>query len=134
MDQSRLKLVADVMSKDVILINGKKTVREAVQTMKLNKVNSLIVERLDDHEEIGLITLADVASEIVAKNRSLDRVHILEIMSKPVLSLPPNMTLHNASRLLSRFDISRAVVIDEHRHPVGMITRGDIVYGCLDDE
>ena len=132
MDQSRTKRVSDVMSKHVETIDGKATVRKAVESMKARGVSSLIVNRLDENDEIGLITMADIAREIVAKNKSLDRVHILEIMSKPVLSLSPNMTLLNASRLLANFDISRAVVVDEHHNAVGMITRGDVVYGCIE--
>lgn len=134
MDNSRLKRVSDVMSTGVLRVDGKALVREAVELMRTLDVSSLIVERLDETDEIGLITMADIAREIVAKNRSLDRVNVLEIMSKPVLSVPQNMTLLNATRLLAKFDISRAAVIDDQRNPVGMVTRGDLVFGCLDSE
>lgn len=122
------------MSTGVLRVDGKALVREAVELMRTLDVSSLIVERLDETDEIGLITMADIAREIVAKNRSLDRVNVLEIMSKPVLSVPQNMTLLNATRLLAKFDISRAAVIDDQRNPVGMVTRGDLVFGCLDSE
>ena len=134
MDNSRSKRVSDVMSTGVLRVDGKALVREAVELMRTLDVSSLIVERLDETDEIGLITMADIAREIVAKNRSLDRVNVLEIMSKPVLSVPQNMTLLNATRLLAKFDISRAAVIDDQRNPVGMVTRGDLVFGCLDSE
>ena len=134
MDNSRTKRVSDVMSTGVLRVDGKALVREAVELMRTSDVSSLIVERLDETDEFGLITMADIAREIVAKNRSLDRVNVLEIMSKPVLSVPQNMTLLNATRLLAKFDISRAAVIDDERNPVGMVTRGDLVFGCLDSE
>lgn len=134
MDNSRSKRVSDVMSTGVLRVDGKALVREAVELMRTLDVSSLIVERLDESDEFGLITMADIAREIVAKNRSLDRVNVLEIMSKPVLSVPQNMTLLNATRLLAKFDISRAAVIDDHRNPVGMVTRGDLVFGCLESE
>ena len=134
MDNSRSKRVADVMSTGVLRVDGKALVREAVELMRTLDVSSLIVERLDETDEFGLITMADIAREIVAKNRSLDRVNVMEIMSKPVLSVPQNMTLLNATRLLATFDISRAVVIDDKRNPVGMVTRGDLVFGCLESE
>ena len=134
MDNSRTKRVSDVMSTGVLRVDGKALVREAVELMRTLDVSSLIVERLDETDEFGLITMADIAREIVAKNRSLDRVNVLEIMSKPVLSVPQNMTLLNATRLLAKFDISRAAVIDDERNPVGMVTRGDLVFGCLDSE
>lgn len=134
MDKSRSKRVSDVMSTGVLRVDGKAPIREAVELMRTLDVSSLIVERLDESDEFGLITMADIAREIVARNRSLDRVNVLEIMSKPVLSVPQNMTLLNATRLLAKFDISRAAVIDEQRNPVGMVTRGDLVFGCLESE
>ena len=132
--ESRLRQVADVMSKNVLTIDGKSTTRDAVKMLKENQVSSLIVSRLDEHDEVGLITIADIARDVVAHNKSLDRVHVLEIMSKPVVSVASDMTLANATRLLARLDISRAVVVDTQRNPVGMVTRSDLVLGCFEDD
>ena len=50
-------------------------------------------------------------------------------MSKPVWTLPPDMLARYAVRLLTRFDVSRAVVVDQDRNPVGMVTLRDLVLG-----
>jgi CBS domain-containing protein len=82
--------------------------------------------------EYGLLVIADVAREVIAKNRSAERVNVYEIMSKPVLTLPADMKIKYAVRLLVRFDLSRALVVDSGRRPVGIVTLRDMVlcYGA----
>jgi CBS domain-containing protein len=48
-------------------------------------------------------------------------------MTKPVLSLPVDMQAKYAVRLLVRFGISRALVGDDNRVPVGIVTLRDLV-------
>ena len=54
-------------------------------------------------------------------------------MSKPVLTLPSEMQARYAVRLLARFDVSRAVVVDHDRDPVGLATMRDLVLGHVEE-
>jgi len=119
--------IAEIMTKDVIMISGLATVREAIHTMHARHVSSLVVERRDDKDEFGMLVVSDIAKEVIAKGRSLDRVNVYEIMSKPVLSLPPDMNIKYAVRLLVNFGLSRALVVDADRMPLGICTVHDIV-------
>ena len=66
---------------------------------------------------------------MIAPNRSPDRVNVYEIMSKPVWTVTPDMQARYAARLLVRFEISRAVVVDRDRNPIGMVTLRDLTLG-----
>ena len=70
---------------------------------------------------MGLVSVSDIAREVIAPNLSPERVNVYEIMSKPALTLPPDMLARYAVRLLVRFGISRAVVVDRDRSPVGIV-------------
>jgi CBS domain-containing protein len=48
-------------------------------------------------------------------------------MSKPVLTLAAGMKLKYAVRLLANFKLSRALVVGEHRRPIGLVTLRDMV-------
>jgi Mg/Co/Ni transporter MgtE len=48
----------------------------------------------------------------LAKDRSPDRVNVYEIMSKPVISVPPTMDIRYCARLFERFGLQRAPVIE----------------------
>ena len=118
--------VGDVMVTEVISIDGLATVSDAMALMRRRNVNSLVVNRRDDNDEIGLVLVSDIARQVIAPNRSPDRVNVYEIMSKPVWTLPPDMLARYAVRLLARFDVSRAVVVDNERNPVGIVTLSDL--------
>ncbi len=121
--------VGDVMATGIISINGLATVSDAMALMRRHNVNSLVVNRRDEDDEIGLVLVSDIARRVIAPNRSSDRVNVYEIMSKPVWTVPPEMLARYAVRLLVRFDISRAVVVNHDRNPIGIVTLRDLTLG-----
>ena len=119
--------VADVMSPTVKTVSGMATVADAVAMMRDAGVSSLVVERRDEADEFGLLVVSDIAAQVIAKNRALERVNVYEIMSKPVLTLPKEMQIKYATRLLVNFDLSRALVVNHDRTPCGIVTLRDLV-------
>ena len=124
--------VSEAMTASVHTIDAMATVKDAIQAMREHGVSSLAVERRDAHDEFGLLVIADIARYVIAVNRAAERVNVYEIMSKPVVSLPADMSIKYAVRLLVRFELSRALVIDAARKPVGIVTLRDMVlrYGA----
>ena len=119
--------VSEAMTASVHTIDAMATVKDAIQAMREHGVSSLAVERRDEHDEFGLLVIADIARDVIAVNRAAERVNVYEIMSKPVVSLPADMSIKYAVRLLVRFELSRALVIDAARKPVGIVTLRDMV-------
>ncbi len=124
--------VSEAMTASVRTIDATATVKDAIQMMREHALSSLAVERRDEHDEYGLLVIADIAREVIAKNRAAERVNVYEIMSEPVLNLPADMKIKYAVRLMVRFDLSRALVVDSGRRPVGIVTLRDMVlcYGA----
>ena len=129
MSQRRQMRVEDVMTAEVHSIDGLATVAEAMALMRKHGVSSLAVNRRDETDEVGMVVVSDIARNVIAPNRSPERVDVYEIMSKPVVTLPSDMLARYAVRLLVRFDISRAIVVDSDRNPVGIVTLRDLVIG-----
>ena len=127
MSEKRTIRVGDVMGSKLYTIDRLATVAEAMALMKQYAVSSLAVDRRDDDDEFGLLVVADIAREVIAQNRAPERVNVYEIMSKPVLTLPSAMLARYAVRMLVRFELSRAVVVDYERNPLGMVTLRDLV-------
>jgi CBS domain-containing protein len=119
--------VSQAMTASVHTIDAMATVKDAIQAMREHGVSSLAVERRDEHDEFGLLVIADIARDVIAVNRAAERVNVYEIMSKPVVSLPTDMKIKYAVRLLVRFGLSRALVVDAEREPVGIVTLRDMV-------
>ena len=129
MNATRILRVGDIMRTEVYTIEGLATVSKAMALMRRHRVSSLVVPRRNADDEFGLILVSDIAGRVIAENRSPDRVNVYEVMSKPVLTLASEMQVRYAVRLLVRFGVSRAVVVDHDRNPVGIATLRDLVLG-----
>ena len=121
--------VRDILGAQVHTIDGLATVAEAMETMKRLHISSLVVDRRHDDDELGLITVSDLAREVIARNRAPERVNVYEIMAKPALSVRPDMLARYAVRLLVQFRVSRALVVDDSGAPRGLVTLRDLVLG-----
>ncbi|MBL4747931.1 MAG: CBS domain-containing protein [Magnetovibrio sp.] len=96
-------------------------------------VSSLVTECRDPSDEYGLVVVSDIAKHVISENRSPDRVNVYEIMTKPVLSLHVDMNIRYAVRMLVQFGLSRALVVDERRTPVGIVSLRDMVLRHTED-
>lgn len=119
--------VGEVMQREVHTVDPMATVREALQAMAKHNVSSMVIERRDEKDELGLIVVSDIAGEVLVANKSPDRVNVYEIMSKPVLTLDEDMDIKYGIRLLHRFGLSRGLVTDHDRKLVGIVTLRDMV-------
>ena len=106
-------------------------VREAIERMKKANVRSLVIERSHEGDEYGMVVVSDIANQVIARNRPLDRTNVYEIMSKPVLTLDASMDITYAIRLLGRFGLERSLVIDNNEL-VGLVTLRDMVFRYAD--
>lgn len=122
--------VRDVMKDKYDLVDGVLTVSEALDTMKHVETKSLIVNKRHDDDEYGIVLMSDIAREVLAKDRAPERVNIYEIMSKPVVSVDPQMDIRYCARLFDRLGLSRAPVV-EHGKIIGMISYTDMVFKGL---
>jgi CBS domain-containing protein len=87
---------------------------------------SLIVRKRHEDDELGMVLISDIARQVLAKDRAPDRVNIYEIMSKPLISVPPEMDIRYCARLFNRFDLSRAPVVEDGE-VIGIVSLTDLV-------
>ncbi len=118
--------VREVMKRQFDIIDGRVTVMEALRTMKHVETKSLIVDKRHDDDEYGMVLISDIAREVLAKDRSPDRVNVYEIMAKPLLPVDPDMDIRYCARYFEKFGLSRAPVV-ENRKVIGIISYTDMV-------
>lgn len=123
--------VKDVMKTTFDIVEGKETVSHALLNMKYPESGILIVKKRSTDDEYGVVLMSDIASNILADDRSPERVNIYEIMVKPALAVRANMDIRYCVRLLKRFGISKAPVF-EGEEVVGIVSNTDMVMACLD--
>ena len=118
--------VSDIMSTRYQTVDGMMTVAEAIEKLKVDNSIALIVEKRHDNDEHGIVLLRDIANEVLAKDRAPERVNVYEIMSKPVVSVDPDMDIRYCARLFSKLGFSHAPVIDNGKL-MGMVSYSQLV-------
>jgi predicted transcriptional regulator len=110
MNEKKIVRVREVMTKNYHLVDGILMVNEALDMMKKTGIHVLIIDKRNDDDEYGIVLLTDIAREVLAVNRAADRINIYEIMSKPVVSVDPEMNIRYCARLFSKLGFSYAPV------------------------
>lgn len=129
--------VRDVMKTEFCLIQGSATIYEALLMMKKHRTSLLVVDKRHEDDEYGLLLVSDIARLVLANDRSPKRVNVYEVMNKPAVYVEPDMDIRYCSRLFARFDLVRALVVEDKKI-LGTISPNSLVldglfYG-LEDE
>jgi CBS domain-containing protein len=123
--------VSDLMTKDVVTVEGSQTVAEAIQLMKKHDAASLIVKPRNDDDTYGIVTEKDILEKVIDPGEDVHRdpwnTQVHTIMSKPVVSVYPEMRVKYALRLMKKTKIRRVAVM-EGAKLVGLLSETDILH------
>ena len=123
-------ITRDVMHDKHIELDGMATVQQALEAMKAEDADEVIVKKRNEHDAFGILLLSDIAKKVLAKDRASQRVNVYEIMSKPVIPLDPNMDVRHCARLFERFGLSNAPVV-ENGDVIGVVSYKELVFDGL---
>jgi signal-transduction protein with cAMP-binding, CBS, and nucleotidyltransferase domain len=128
--QKKIIKARDVMHEKHLELDGMATVKEALDAMKAENASVIIVKKRHEHDAFGILLLSDIAKKVLARDRASRRVNVYEIMSKPVISLDPDMDVRHCARLFDRFGLSDVPVI-ENGAVLGIVSYNELVFKGL---
>jgi CBS domain-containing protein len=117
--------VKDIMTTEVVTIQGSATVAEAVALMKEKKLRDLVVAPRSEEDAYGIITEADVVYKVAAYDRNPEVVQVHEIMTKPCIVVNPDLSVEHVARLFAHYHLHRAPVIKGKL--LGIVSVTDII-------
>jgi len=117
--------VGDLMNPGPISLPADITVEDAMHLMRERHISSVLVRPGGDGQW-GIMTQRDVLSRIVSANRAPNSVQLGEVASKPLVTVPIDMTLHECAAYMSSSNIRRCAVTDKDQEPIGIISDTDI--------
>jgi len=117
--------VASVMKSPVVSIEADAPVMEALHRMREKGISSILVKPQMPGDTYGIMTKRDIISKVVAKGADPSKVRVGEIMSKPVITVPPEYSLKECSTLMIREGIRR-VPVARGGEIIGIVSDTDI--------
>jgi len=125
-DATTIVRARDVMHKKIVSIDGMATTREAAAMMRTEKTTSLLINKRHADDAWAILVVQDFIKGVIIPGRSPSEVHVYEIMTKPIITVPADMDIRYAARLLFRADIRRAPVEDGGKL-MGMISLSSLI-------
>jgi CBS domain-containing protein len=116
----------DIMTKEVVTIRGSATVAEAVKLMKEKGLRDLIVEPRSENDPYGIISETDIIYKIAAYGSDPKQRRVYEIMTKPCVTVNPELGVEYVARLFATTRIRRAPVVKGKL--LGIISVSDILH------
>lgn len=116
----------EVMTKKVILIDGMATAKEAVELMRKEGVEFLIIKKRHPKDVHGIVNVHDFIKGVIIKDKTSEEVNIFEIMTKPVISVPAEMNARFVASLLTNIGI-RMAPVEENGEYIGMVSLSDLI-------
>ncbi len=115
----------EIMTRDVVTISGSATVAEAVKLMKDKGLRALIVERRSDSDPYGIISATDIIYKVAAFGHDPKKMRVYEIMTKPCITVNPDLGVEYVARLFAKTRLRRAPVVKGEL--MGIISISDIL-------
>jgi|TARA_R110002111_G_scaffold106348_1_gene164699 signal-transduction protein with cAMP-binding, CBS, and nucleotidyltransferase domain len=123
-------VVRDIMHDRHLELDGIATIKQALDAMKAASVEVVIVNKRYPHDALGILLLSDIVKKVLAKGKAPERVNVYEIMSKPVITVEPELDVRHCARLFSRFGLSNAPVVAAGQ-VLGIVSYSELVFDGL---
>lgn len=119
------RTVGDLMNPNPVSVPPETTLEDAMHLMRDKQISSIIVRPGDDGQW-GIMTQLNVLGRIVSSGQTPTSVKVGELASKPLLTVPVDMTLHDCAVTMTNSNIRRCAVTDQDQEPIGIISDKDI--------
>ncbi|MHA1595493.1 MAG: CBS domain-containing protein [Candidatus Baldrarchaeia archaeon] len=116
--------VGDVMVRDVVTVTPDESVKNAVRLMNEKEIGCVVVVKND--EPVGILTERDILRKVIIEGKNPDTTKVEEVMSTPIVTGTPTMTLEEAAKKLVLNRIKKLPIV-ERKKLVGIVTLFDIV-------
>ena len=130
-------LVKNWMSKNVITVDENDSMQDAMKHLKEHDIRMLPV--MKKGKLVGIVTDRDLKRASASDATTLEvhellyllsKIKVKDIMTRDVITVPPDFTVEETAQVLQKNRISGAPVVDANAQLVGTITQTDL-FGVL---
>jgi CBS domain-containing protein len=119
-----LEIINEKEIKEILTVDSKKSVIEALTIMAKYKIGALIVT--NEAKMVGVISERDYAREIILEGKSSKDTKVEEIMTRKVFTLSAGDKFEKGLEIMTQKRIRHMPVMDG-KELIGMVSQGDLV-------
>lgn len=125
-----LKDVLAVKGSNVWTVSRNVTLQKALHILVKNHIGSLLV--VDKGKVVGIVSERDIMRECNHKTHDWAYEFVEDVMTKEVLSLPPEANLNDAMSIMTENRIRHLPIVQQD-DVVGIVSIGDVVKALLSE-
>jgi len=123
-DEDRVK---HVMSSPVVTVESKGNLGSAARIMVRHEIGSVVV--VERKKPVGILTERDITKQII-KGGAVLKTPVKKLMTKALVTAPPNMPIQEAFELMLMNKIRRLPVLEDDKL-VGIVTEKNLMRWVL---
>ena len=118
--------VSSLMTRDPVCCAPNQSVRDVAQMMMDHDCGEIpVVSDRDGRTLVGVVTDRDIVCRAVAAGLDVNQTTVNRVMSSPVITASPDMTLEEVLALMESHQIRRIPVVDD-RGICGILSQADV--------
>lgn len=121
--------VGEYCNRDVVVINGNESVKNAAKLMRSYHVGDLVLLEEQENKKvpIGIVTDRDLVVEVIATGVKPDSLLVRDILTEPFNCVFADDSLFTALEMMHSNKIRRLPVVDSDKTLIGIITLDDLI-------
>lgn len=123
--------VREAMTSSPQTVEPSATVVEAARMMRDGDFGPVPI--VEDGTLQGVLTDRDITIRVVAEGKDPQSTKVSEIASRELVTIDPEQTLEEASRLMAQHQVRRLPVCEEDGKLIGIIAQGDLALEAPDE-
>ncbi|MDR6978455.1 CBS domain-containing protein [Streptomyces sp. 3330] len=116
--------VSDVMTSALVTVGPHTSVTAVAQMMRDENIGAVLVT--DDEHLRGLVSDRDLVVRALAEGGDPSDMTVADACSEDLVTVGPDDDLTVAVEVMREHAVRRVPVVDEERHPVGIVSLGDL--------
>jgi CBS domain-containing protein len=125
--------IESIARQDVVSLDETRNARDAARAMRDRHVGSVVVTRGEGRAVrlVGIVTDRDIAMALAVDGQDAF-VALGQLAQRPLLTIPRQASVAEAASAMRCAGVRRLVLVDEHRHMVGIVSLDDLL-GAADE-
>ncbi|MFH1073306.1 MAG: CBS domain-containing protein [Nanoarchaeota archaeon] len=117
--------VRDWMTSPVMSVHPEENVQDIAVLMDKNDIGAVVV-MTESQQLCGILTQRDLIAKVLSKGKDAKATSAKDIMSKEVITVTPEASLLEVSKMMNKYHIGNVVVLENNK-VVGIITARDLI-------
>jgi CBS domain-containing protein len=125
--------IESLSKREVVVIDEARNAQDAARAMRDHHVGAIVVVRGEGRAMrlVGVVTDRDIAMAVAADGHGPE-LAIRTLARHPTVTISHKASVCEAAAIMRSAAVRRLVVIDEHRHMVGIVSLDDVLAAAAD--